>query len=115
MFKTIAPAAFIAVLATGAHASQTISEIDVSVDLPAIENKEAAAVWTSLGTDLETAIADRKSTRLKLQSLTNLVCRLLLEKKKKKNTKKNKKKKQKKQNKIMNQYTTGTATRLNKS
>lgn len=59
MFKTIAPAAFIAVLATGAHASQTISEIDVSVDLPAIENKEAAAVWTSLGTDLETAIAER--------------------------------------------------------
>ena len=28
--------------------------------------------------------ADRKSTRLNLQSLTNLVCRLLLEKKKKK-------------------------------
>src|SRR5258706_10979818 len=30
------------------------------------------------------ASADRKSTRLNLQSLTNLVCRLLLEKKKKK-------------------------------
>src|SRR5258706_6003327 len=32
---------------------------------------------------LPRAIQDRKSTRLKLQSLTNLVCRLLLEKKKK--------------------------------
>src|SRR5437016_10697938 len=37
-------------------------------------------------TNLERKGRDRKSTRLELQSLTNLVCRLLLEKKKK-NTK----------------------------
>src|SRR2546426_8197141 len=34
---------------------------------------------------LPLAVSDRKSTRLKLQSPCNLVCRLLLEKKKKKN------------------------------
>lgn len=59
MFTKFASTALIALLATGALADQTVSEIDVSVDLSAIENREAAAVWTSLGTDLETAIAER--------------------------------------------------------
>lgn len=33
-----------------------VSEIDVTADLSAIENYEAAKVWTSLETDLETAL-----------------------------------------------------------
>lgn len=61
--QIVAAAAFTAVSST-AFAAQTISEIDVSVDLPAIENSEAAKVWTSLGTDLETAIAERVAGQL---------------------------------------------------
>ena len=64
MFKTIASSLALSVFATGAFAAQTVSEIDVSVDLPAIENSEAAQVWTSLGTDLETAIAERIAPQL---------------------------------------------------
>lgn len=64
MFKSIATSLALSAFATGAFAAQTVSEIDVSVDLPAIENSEAAQVWTSLGTDLETAIAERIAPQL---------------------------------------------------
>ncbi len=64
MFKTLATGIALSVFSTGAFAAQTVSEIDVSVDLPAIENSEAAQVWTSLGTDLETAIAERITSQL---------------------------------------------------
>ena len=57
--KQLTAATFMTLVATSAFAANKVSEIDVSVDLPAIENAEAAAVWTSLGTDLETAIAER--------------------------------------------------------
>ena len=59
MRKQLTAATFMTLVATSAFAANKVSEIDVSVDLPAIENAEAAAVWTSLGTDLETAIAER--------------------------------------------------------
>lgn len=62
--KQILAGAVFAGLSSTAFAAQTISEIDVSVDLPAIENSEAAKVWTSLGTDLETAIAERVANQL---------------------------------------------------
>lgn len=64
MFKSIATSLALSAFATGAFAAQTVNEIDVSVDLPAIENSEAAQVWTSLGTDLETAIAERIAPQL---------------------------------------------------
>lgn len=63
-FKQIVAAAALAGLSSSAFAAQTISEIDVSVDLSAIENSEAARVWTSLGRDLETAIAERVADQL---------------------------------------------------
>ena len=59
MRKQLTAATFMTLVATSAFAANKVSEIDVSVDLPAIENAEAAAVWTSLGPDLETAIAQR--------------------------------------------------------
>ena len=59
MRKQLTAATLMTLVATSAFAANKVSEIDVSVDLPAIENAEAAAVWTSLGTDLETAIAER--------------------------------------------------------
>lgn len=64
MFKTIATSLAFSAIATASIAAQTVSEIDVSVDLPAIENTEAAQVWTSLRTDLETAIAARIAPQL---------------------------------------------------
>jgi hypothetical protein len=64
MFKNLATGLPFSALATAGLAAQTVSEIDVSVDLPAIENSEAAQVWTSLGTDLETAIAERIAPQL---------------------------------------------------
>ena len=59
MRKQLTAATLMTLVATSAFAANKVSEIDVSVDLPAIENAEAAAVWTSLGPDLETAIAQR--------------------------------------------------------
>ena len=64
MFKSLATSLAFSAIATAGIAAQTVSEIDVSVDLPAIENSEAAQVWTSLGTDLETAIAERIAPQL---------------------------------------------------
>jgi len=45
--------------ATTAIAATNVKEIDVEVDLDAIENIQAAQVWTEVGSDLETAIAER--------------------------------------------------------
>ena len=64
MFKQLATGMAFSAFATMGIAAQTVSEIDVSVDLPAIENSEAAQVWTSLGNDLETAIAERIAPQL---------------------------------------------------
>lgn len=62
--KQIIAAAVFAGLSSTAFAATIVSEIDVSVDLPAVENSEAAKVWTSLGNDLETAIAERLAGQL---------------------------------------------------
>lgn len=48
-----------AAMATSAAAGPMVSEIDVTADLSAIENYQAAKVWTSLETDLETALAQQ--------------------------------------------------------
>ena len=56
---TVALAAPTAVLA-----EQTISIIDVTMEASAIENEQAAAFWTSVEDDLETAIAVRAADRI---------------------------------------------------
>ncbi|KIC17372.1 hypothetical protein [Leisingera sp. ANG-DT] len=59
MTQLIRTAALVSAMATAAVAGPKVSEIDVTADLSAIENHSAAAVWTSLETDLETALAER--------------------------------------------------------
>ena len=51
-------------IATASTAANSVSEIDVQADLTAIENFEAAQVWTNLTTDLEQEIAERLATRI---------------------------------------------------
>ncbi|CUI00116.1 hypothetical protein [Leisingera aquaemixtae] len=58
MTHLIRTTALVAAMATAAAAGSQVSEIDVTADLSAVENYEAAKVWTSLETDLETALAE---------------------------------------------------------
>ncbi|MBY6067457.1 hypothetical protein KUW17_11945 [Leisingera aquaemixtae] len=59
MTHLIRTTALAAAMATAAAAGPMVSEIDVTADLSAIENYQAAKVWTSLETDLETALAQQ--------------------------------------------------------
>lgn len=59
MSHLIRTTALISAMATAAVAGSKVSEIDVTADLSAIENHSAATVWTSLETDLETALAEK--------------------------------------------------------
>ena len=59
MLKTILSAMGLSVWAAGALAAETISEINVTVELHSMENSEAAHFWNALGSDLEAAIAER--------------------------------------------------------
>ena len=60
---------------------------------------DAFSLFDSDNPENQEYMQDRKSTPSELQSHSDLVCRLLLEKKKKNKTKKNKKQKSKKKNK----------------
>jgi hypothetical protein len=63
--KTIAATALAGVLATAAFgAVDKIGKIDVTTDLSAIQNEEAATFWANLEADLENAIAARLTDRL---------------------------------------------------
>lgn len=53
-----------ALTATGAMAAGGVESIEVEADLSAIQNVEAAQVWTNLGADLETEIAERLIGRI---------------------------------------------------
>ena len=64
MFKALMNGLAFSALASTAFAATAVSDINVSVDLPAIENSEAAQVWKSLEGDLETAIAARLASQL---------------------------------------------------
>lgn len=57
MSHLIRTTALISAMATAVSANTMVSEIDVTADLSAIQTYEAAQVWTSLETDLETALA----------------------------------------------------------
>ncbi|WP_298835522.1 hypothetical protein [uncultured Roseobacter sp.] len=50
--------------AAPALATSAVGEIEVQADLTAVENLEAAQVWTSLSDDLETEIAERLVSRI---------------------------------------------------
>lgn len=50
--------------ATAALAASAVATIEVDADLSAIRNVEAAQVWSTLATDLETEIAERLVGRI---------------------------------------------------
>ena len=63
--KILAATALAGVLATTAFgAVDAIGKIDVTTDLSAIQNEEAATFWANLEADLENAIAARLTDRL---------------------------------------------------
>lgn len=63
--KTLAATALSGVLATSAFgAVEQVAKIDVTTDLTAISNEQAANFWANLETDLENAIASRVTDRL---------------------------------------------------
>lgn len=65
MIRTLIPAALCAGLACGTAIAQTmVNEIEVEVDLPAVQNQKAAAYWTRLDDDLENAIVARLTDRI---------------------------------------------------
>lgn len=57
-------ASAIALTAGMASGATEVQEIDVSIDLDAIENVKAASVWTEISSDLATAIAERLVNQL---------------------------------------------------
>lgn len=63
--KTLAATAVVAVLSTSAFAAvDKIKTIDVTTELTAIGNEQAATFWANLETDLENAIAARVTERV---------------------------------------------------
>lgn len=56
--------ATLACFATAAQAADTVTEVEVEADLTAIENVEAAKVWTDLPSDLEAEIVERLAPRI---------------------------------------------------
>jgi hypothetical protein len=63
--KTLAATALAGVLATSAFgAVDAIKKIDVSADLTALNNEQAASFWANLEADLENAIAARVTDRI---------------------------------------------------
>ena len=61
---TTAAATMALMAPTALLAEQKIASIDVEMEATAIENEQAAAFWTSVEGDLETAIATRVVDRL---------------------------------------------------
>ena len=57
-------AAVAALMATSVAASEGVQSIEVETDLTAIQNIEAAQVWTSIDEDLKTKIAERLVTAI---------------------------------------------------
>ncbi|SFR65484.1 hypothetical protein [Litoreibacter janthinus] len=63
--KLVAPTAAAVLLAsTAAFAETTVRNVQVDVDLSAIQNEAAAAYWTSVAGDLETAIVARLTDQI---------------------------------------------------
>ncbi len=61
-------AAFLSALALGAavpaFAETQVKEVEVSIDLDAINNPQAATVWSNIATDLQNAIVGRITDRI---------------------------------------------------
>jgi hypothetical protein len=67
MFRTkfLAATALAGILATSAFAAvERVGKIDVTIDLAALQNEQAATFWANLEADLENAIAARLTDRL---------------------------------------------------
>ena len=68
MFRKLATTTAIALSLLAAPAvmaaQQKVKEVDVSVDLAAVNNAQAAQYWANIETDLENAIAARVSDRI---------------------------------------------------
>ncbi len=62
--KTLTIALSTGFIATSAFALTEVQDVDVSVDLDAIQNTTAAAYWTTLADDLETAIVTRIANQI---------------------------------------------------
>lgn len=71
--KRIILSAIPTLIATAALAASTVATIEVEADLSAIQNVEAAQVWSNLGTDLETEIAERLIGRIDDQGASIVV------------------------------------------
>lgn len=69
--RNAAVAAIIALLpATAAFAAvEKVAKVDVSVDISAVSNAEAAKYWANLETDLENALATRLVDRLPVEEV----------------------------------------------
>lgn len=63
-FNIPALLAAIALGATPAFAQTEVKEVEVSIDLAAINNAEAASVWTNISADLQNAIVARIADRV---------------------------------------------------
>ncbi|TDT75462.1 hypothetical protein BDE40_2193 [Litoreibacter halocynthiae] len=64
MFKSLVPAAAALLMSSSAFAETSVSSVDVTVDLTAIKNESAAAYYTSIEEDLETAIVAKLTDQL---------------------------------------------------
>ena len=64
MFKSLVPAAAALLMGSSAFAETSVSSVDVTVDLTAIKNESAAAYYTSIEEDLETAIVAKLTDQL---------------------------------------------------
>lgn len=63
LHRTLAATLAATFLATAAMAQTTVREVDVEVDLGAIQNPAAATYWTNVADDLENAIVARITDR----------------------------------------------------
>ncbi len=64
MFRKIALSGIAALTLTTAALAATVKSVDVEIELDAIENPKAAAYWTSIADDLETAIVARVTDQI---------------------------------------------------
>ena len=64
MNRLVLAAAFIVASPAFAQTATTVKEVEVSVDAEAMKNAEAAAYWSEVADDLETAIVSRVTDRV---------------------------------------------------
>ncbi|RLJ40760.1 hypothetical protein BCF46_3330 [Litoreibacter meonggei] len=74
MFKSlVTPAAAALMMSSSAFAETMVSKVEVGVDLTAVKNETAAAYYTSIENDLETAIIAKLTQQLSTSGASVLV------------------------------------------